>query len=167
MASCLSQWSGWQGEGEARPVADAAVGPDSATLAAHDASDDGQADARAGKLGAVQALEDSEELPGVGHVEAHAVVAHVVNGFPGGGLGLHAHRGVRPVRAELHGVTDQVLPDLPDQLGIAGRIGQLAHGDRGPAALMAVAQVSHDRFDQRGHVDGHVPGVFPADAGQR
>ena len=91
----------------------------------------------------------------------------MVDGFPGGGLGLHAHRGVRPVRAELHRVADQVLPDLPDQPGIAGRIGQLAHVDRGPAARMAVAQVSHDRFRQRGHVDGHVLGVFPAHAGQR
>jgi hypothetical protein len=39
-------------------------------VAFHDPGDDGQADAGAGELGRVQALENPEELPGAGHVEA-------------------------------------------------------------------------------------------------
>ena len=42
--------------------------------------DGGQADAGAGEvLGRVQPLEGAEELVGVGHVEARAVVAHEVD----------------------------------------------------------------------------------------
>src|SRR5262245_32973146 len=62
-------------EGRARPGR--GLGPHAATMTVDHALDDGQADPGPGKLvHGVQALERTEELARVVHVEADAVVAH-------------------------------------------------------------------------------------------
>src|SRR3954468_19075945 len=69
-----------QREVEGRAGARAALGPGAAAVALHDAADVGEADPGALELlVAVQALEDAEELVGVLHVEADAVVPDAVD----------------------------------------------------------------------------------------
>ena len=73
---------GAQGEEEGRALAGPAFGPDAAAVAGDHALHGGEADARALELGGVvQALEGAEELVGVGHVEARAVVADEEDGL--------------------------------------------------------------------------------------
>src|SRR5262245_9937420 len=74
-------------EAEGGAAAGLALGAHRAAVALHDALHDGEAHAVALELGfAVQALEHAEELAGMAHVEAGAVVAHEV----GAGVGVVA-----------------------------------------------------------------------------
>src|ERR1700749_4447723 len=87
-------------------------GPGSPSVARDDASYIGKADAVAGKLGgAMQALEHAEQLAGVLHVEAGAVVSHEELVIPRGGAG-EADLDLRQlaVTGVLHRVAEQVLP---------------------------------------------------------
>src|SRR5579863_859262 len=69
-----------QGEVEGRAFAQAAVRPDPPAVAGHDPVHDRKSDARALELlHGMQPLEDAEELRRIAHVEAHAVVAYVVD----------------------------------------------------------------------------------------
>src|SRR5690606_22835761 len=81
----------WQDEMEGSTVAGFGLGPDPAAVARQDAAHAGQADAGARVLaGLVQALEHPEQLAGVGHVEADAVVADgEMVAAVGGGLVAH------------------------------------------------------------------------------
>src|ERR1700722_14351698 len=98
-----------QGELDGRAASDLAFGPDATAVARDDPLHGGQADAGAGKLGlVVKALEGSEELLGVSHVEAGTVVAHVVHG-----------RVARPIDAEDHarrGLSAGELPGVAQQV---------------------------------------------------
>ena len=69
----------------------------------------GQADAGAGiVLHAVQALEYAEQLVGIGHVEAHAIVADADLGFARMLHGTDADVGRRTATCVLDGIGDQV-----------------------------------------------------------
>src|SRR5581483_7436464 len=73
-----------QGEIEGRALVRDGVGPDATPMTHDDTLDERQAHAGAlVLLGAVQPLEDPEQLVGVLHVEAHPVVPHVVRGLAG------------------------------------------------------------------------------------
>src|SRR5262245_60484119 len=72
---CIGSPSFFQSEVKRSPLARLRFGPDPPPMAVDDALDDRQAHARALiVLGAVEALEDAEELVGVAHVKADAVV---------------------------------------------------------------------------------------------
>ena len=66
-----------QGEIEGRALANFTLGPDAPTVAVNNALYRGQADACSGEFFfPVQTLKGAEELIGVGHIEACAIVAH-------------------------------------------------------------------------------------------
>src|SRR5438093_9370425 len=68
-----------EGEAERRPFVRLRLGPDAAAVPVDDPLHDGQADAGAlVVLGVVQPLEHAEELVGVAHVEADAVVLDII-----------------------------------------------------------------------------------------
>ena len=81
-------------------------------------------------LGAVQALEDAEELADVLHVEAHAVVAHKVGTCsPSCSSQPTSMWATLALAGELEGIGQQVDEDLLEQggVGLAGR--QVADDD--------------------------------------
>src|SRR6185369_11794912 len=66
-----------QGEVEGRALARRRLRPDAPTMPAHHTLDNRQADAGAGKFTlTVQALKCTEQLVGIGRIEAGAIVAH-------------------------------------------------------------------------------------------
>src|SRR5262245_10397236 len=72
-----------QGEIERRPLVPLGFGPDASAVAVHDALGDGQADARPLELLRVmKPLEDFEQLVGIAHVEAGAVIFDKVGRTP-------------------------------------------------------------------------------------
>src|ERR1700733_8032956 len=121
-----SRWP-CQGEVEGRAFAQAAVRPDPPAVAGHDPVHDRKSDAGALELlHGMQPLEEAEELRRIAHVEAHAVIAYVVDALrallqrpdfdPGG---------IAPGR-ELQRVGEQVDPHLLEQSRIGTTVGQLA-----------------------------------------
>src|SRR5437899_1142691 len=87
-----------------------------------DALNDGEPNARTFEvLGAVEPLENAEELVGVLHLEACSIVADEEDGFVGRRVQSTADldlRGVTP-SGVLDGVPDQVREDLFEQNGFA------------------------------------------------
>ena len=120
-----------------------------------DAADVGEADARPLELGdQVQPLEDAEELAGVLHFEAHAVVA-----YEDDGLGLVARRaadldgGLRPRAGELQGVRDQVAQGDAEHRAIASDRGELAEVPVNVPAPPFVFEFLHQLGDQGVEID--------------
>src|SRR6185436_20280609 len=94
------------------------VGPDPAAVARDDAFRGRQADAVARVFGrAVQALERREEVPGIGHVETGAVVAHVAYQLAAGRRGAELDARALGLAGELPGVREQVLQHAVEQPG--------------------------------------------------
>src|SRR5688572_28270589 len=82
ISSCSTIGLPRQREVKAGALANPPFGPDPPAVAAHDALHDRQPNTGPGELvGAVQALEDAEQLLDVAHIEADAVVAHPVHAF--------------------------------------------------------------------------------------
>ena len=121
-----------ESEVERRALVGLGVGPDAAAVAVDDPLHDGEADAGALiVLGPVQPLEDAEQLVGVAHVEADAVVLDEI-----GRIALAVAVALpisiialRLAARVLEGVGQQVDPDLLEQrrVGLARR--QLADVD--------------------------------------
>src|SRR5262245_38986872 len=102
--------------------------PDAAAVAHDDAVRDGQAHARALELArTVQPLEHAEQLVGVLHVEARAVVRDRKDHFPAFDAAADADARLRPLRAVLEGIADQVRPYVADDGWI--RCGRWQCGD--------------------------------------
>jgi hypothetical protein len=67
---------------ESIPLPCYCLGPDAPPVAADDIAGNGQAHAGAFKLpGAVQALENAEQLPRIRHIEARTVILYKINDF--------------------------------------------------------------------------------------
>ena len=72
----------WQGEVEGCPFAQLSLRPDPAAVPVDDALDYGQADAGAFVfLGAVQPLEDAEQLVGIARIKPDPIILDVIDGF--------------------------------------------------------------------------------------
>src|SRR5712692_4614059 len=110
-----------QREIERRSLVDRALGPDAPIVPGDDALDGREADAGSFEVRVgVKALEGSEELVRVCHVEASAVVPDIERGL-GPVRTTDLHVGIRPLAGELPRVTHQVLEDDGQELGIGLR----------------------------------------------
>ena len=95
------------------------LGPDMAAVAFYDPADAGQAEAGAGELGAVEALEGLEQLAGAGGIEADAVVGYEVGvRFAGGGGDTELDNGLGLAGGVLPGVAQKVIQDGADEAGV-------------------------------------------------
>src|SRR5580704_13173621 len=109
----------FKGEEEGRAAADRGVSPDSSTMPAYGAVDSRQADARTGELVlGVQPFEWAKDVVDVGHVEAGAVVAHVVHDLLASRLAREVDLRVRLIAGELEGITQQVGECDPHEIRI-------------------------------------------------
>src|SRR4051794_28833505 len=108
-----------QREGKSRALADGALGLERAAVAIDDALGQRQPDPRTFEIFLpVQPLEHLEQLAGVGHVEAEAIVLDGVDDIA---VALHAADADprrRHAAAVFDGVVDQIVERLPDQAGI-------------------------------------------------
>jgi len=102
-------------------MTDDAVGPDVAVMSANDAGDRGEADPRAFEVFvAMEAVEGVEELVGVEHVEACAVVADEPGaGVACGGIPADIDDRALDPRAELDRVTDEVFQRDAEEFWVA------------------------------------------------
>src|SRR5258706_910151 len=145
---------GFQGKEKHRTLARLGVGPDTPAVPVHDALDCSKTDAFSGivRLG-VQPLEGAEELRGIGHVEAGAVVAHEERRRRA--FAPRADLDARPLglRGELPGVADQVLDRRAQQPRITLRAQALRDRDLDPALRLAAAQVGRHLLRDLGDVD--------------
>jgi hypothetical protein len=132
-----------------------------------DAADGGQADAGAFEFVVpVQALEHPEQLAGIAHVEADAVVPNedVLRALGDADADLD-HR-VRSRTRVLHGVVDQVGEYLQHQIGIAGYRRQRRQpplDDAFTALLPHLIDRALDQLVERGDLATH---LHVADPGQ-
>src|SRR5258705_1696198 len=152
-----------QGEVEARALLRPRLGPYPAAVAQDHALHDREADAGSGDLIlGMQALEHAEELRGVAHVEADAVVAHPVDVL--GALRLAAD--LDPSRialaAVLEGVADEVQPHLLQQRVVGQRRRQLADGEARRGVL--ARELGRGRLRGAGHVDFVARGLLLPEA---
>src|SRR5258705_2914061 len=131
---------GLQGEEQRRALARRGVGPDAPAVPVHDALDRGEADTGAGIIGVgMQSMEGAEELGGIGHVEAGAVVAHEEGRRRAVTQRADLDMRLLGLRSELPGVADQVLDRRAQQPRIALRAQALADRDLDPALRLAAA----------------------------
>ena len=125
-----------------------AFAPDAALVTMQDALTQGQPNPGAFKLIlAMQPLEHPEQLVGVGHVEAGAVVLDAVDRFAPYRLPRHRDVGYGAIARELDRIADQVDPHLPQHGGIAFGLRQLAAAEFDLALRLGGQQV-------RGHPPG-------------
>src|SRR5206468_5282180 len=109
-----------EGEIKSRTLIFRALGPNGATVPADDAMHGGQTNAGAFKfLGAVETLEDTEELIGVFHVEANPVVANEDGGLAIGLEGPDFDHRLGPRAGVFDGVGKEVGKDLLEKTGVA------------------------------------------------
>src|SRR2546427_10044614 len=118
-----------QGEVERRPLVLPAFAPDASAVTVDDALHQRQPHAGPLEVGCrVQALKHTEQLACVPHVEAGAVVPHIVHTLaviiPRTDLDL----GVGALARELEGIADEIREDLTQQRAVA-------HGGRAAWAL--------------------------------
>src|SRR5437660_12739144 len=112
--------SSGQCEIERRAFARFALGPHAAAMTEHHALHDGESHASARELSrAMQALELPEQLAVISHVEAGAVVLHVVDVPRILADAAQLDRGDFPRSGELDRVGKQIEPDLADERAIA------------------------------------------------
>src|SRR5205807_142648 len=122
----------------------AAVGPHPAAVTRDDPVHDRQADSGAlERLLRMQALKHAEEPVGVAHVEADAVVAHVIDDV--GALTQRAHLDARvvPSGAELDGVRQQIDQHLLEQRAIREAVGELSDLHARPPAVARLLETRH------------------------
>src|SRR5256714_6544645 len=132
-------------EVEGRPLAHGPFGPDPSAVTVDDTLDGGEADARALELvPAVETLERAEQLSGVCHVEARAVVADEVDGLAP--LALPTESDLRRValRGELPSVAQKVREHDFQQALVAARLKPVFDVDRHCASGVARAQLCDD-----------------------
>src|SRR5687768_15776988 len=126
-----------EGEVEGRALSQARLGPDAPAMALDEAADDREAHTRPFVLvGMVQALEDTEELVGVAHVEAGAVVLDEECGLPvrAGTRADLDPPGVAFAR-ELHRVAEEVHQHLLHEDRVAARLAERSHVEAHLAAV--------------------------------
>jgi len=129
----------------------------------------GEPDADALELGGgVQALEHAEQPIDVRHVEADAVVAHVVHDLAGALLAADVEHHALAVARVLERVVDQVGPHRPQER----RLGPAA-AQRLQVELEAIGEPATDqqlvehRADQRIELDAALARLAPADLRER
>src|SRR5436190_21764276 len=99
---------------ERRSTVDGGVGPDTAPVAMNNTVDDGQADAGSFEIfGAMQALENAEELVRKTHVEAGAIVPYRIGALRRIEADGHGRR-VAAARV-LESIGEKIDPDLLEQ----------------------------------------------------
>ena len=74
-----------QSNPERRPLVGPALGPHPPAMPGNDPLDDGEPDPGTWELGAMETLEDAEELVDILHVEAGAVIADEIHRLAGAG----------------------------------------------------------------------------------
>src|SRR5437016_13683634 len=116
----LDLFAGPEAEIKCRAPVQFRLHPDPATVLLNNALHRGQANARALEIfGAVKALEDAEQLIGILHAEADAIVANENGRIP---VFFHLadfNDGAGAGTSELKGVSHQILKNLLDQDRIA------------------------------------------------
>jgi hypothetical protein len=141
-----------EGEVGGRALSGLSLGPDATAMTVDDAADHGEPCPGAVELVvAVKPLEHQEQLLGVRHVEAHAVVADEVGGRPVFELlATHLDPRERLRSRELERVVEQVDESLAQQRWIGVRIGQVwCHDQLDVAAFSRRRDVLERRVDQR------------------
>src|SRR5579871_465818 len=124
------QLPGWKGEEECRALPRLRLYPDPAAIALDDALANSQADAGAGILMPVQALEYAENLPGVAGLDSDSVVLHRELPVPVLGSGIDQNLR-RLAGSVLQGVAHQILKQLHQTNLMGVNHGQLANRDFG------------------------------------
>ncbi|MNO94319.1 hypothetical protein D3C76_859370 [compost metagenome] len=130
-------------------LVDLAFGPDTAVMALNDAAYACQAYPGAFEVfHAVQALEHAEQLAGVGHVEAHAVVTNADLGFTRvlHGADADARRGAPT--CVLDGVGQQVVQGHVDERRVTDHLGQLRDVPDNFAVLVVGRKFAANGLDQ-------------------
>src|SRR5580658_9968104 len=115
-----------QREIHGRALALAAVGPHLAAMTGHDPVHDGQPDAGTFELiRGMQPLEDAEELLRIAHIEARAVVAHVVHRLISLTERPDLDSGRIPAAAEFKRIGEEIDQYLLEERRIAPAVGEL------------------------------------------
>src|SRR5437588_5867355 len=154
-----------EGEVEGCPLVHGPLGPHPTAVTIDDALDGGEADARAFELvAAVETLERAEQLSGVSHVEARAIVADEVNGLAL--LALPTESDLRRValRCELPGVAQKVREHDLQQALVAVRFEVVFDADRQRTCGVALPQLCDDRACQLAQAHGLAPHLASRDA---
>src|ERR1700733_10014801 len=131
------------GEEERGPLINFALRPDTAAMARDDSSDDGEANAGAGELGSMQALEGSEQLVGISHVETDAIVADEIDRHAVADLCADPDDGPIPRPGIFDGIAEQIRPHLLEHGGVALCRGQLPYLEGHQAAGRGRLQIAH------------------------
>jgi len=132
----------------------------------NDALDNGQADAGAFEfIAAVQALKDTEQLVGILHVEAGAVVAHKYDGLRvASRLTADPYLRLRALASELQGIRDQIDQHYSQHGVIADNDRQLRDAPFDGSARCFRFEFTDDLLNQRPKVDkriSHLPTPHP------
>src|SRR5256714_1303660 len=154
-----------EGEVEGRPLVHGPLGPGATPVTIDDALDGGEAYPSALELvAAVETLERAEQLAGVRHVEARAVVADEVDCLAT--LLLPPESDLRRValRGELPGVAQKVDEHDFQQSLVAARREPVLDVDRHRPLAIALAQLSDDRARELAQVDGLAAHLGSGDA---
>src|SRR5665213_1705976 len=144
---------------------DDAVGRDIPVVAADNAADGGETDAGPLEvLVAVQAVEGVEELAGVEHVEARAVVAHEPSFLFRVPAEVDDADGL--LRAELDGVAEEVFEGDLGEFGVGPGEEAGLDVERDVAAGVLIAQTGGDGGCEVADVEGLAGNLGAADAGE-
>src|SRR5581483_2915052 len=157
-----------QREIEDGAAVDHSLGPHAPSVPLHDPLDDREADAGAFELlGAVEALEDPEELARVPHVETRPVVLDEVDrlALPATAADLD-HRLGAPAR-ELPGVADEVHEDLPDEPAVGERREQRSDVHARASLGIETPRLRDHRERQGGHVHAGLLETLPPHTRER
>src|SRR5579863_5067676 len=139
-----------QGEIHGCALTLAAVGPYLAAMTGHDPVHDGQPDAGTFELiRGMQTLEDAEELLRIAHVEARAVVAHVVHRLISLTERPELDAGRIPAAAEFKRIGEQIDQYLLNQRRIAPAVGELPDLNHGRRAGARGGEPGEDLQSQR------------------
>ena len=152
------------GEAERGTRAGGGFDPEAAAGFAHDAFADGEAEAAAGEVAAVEAAEGLEDAAEILFVDAEAVVADGEDPVLAFAAGADADFGAL-FAAVFNGVADEVLKELHEVAGFGHDDGQIGVGDAGAAFADGLAQVG-EGFEEGGFAgDGFERAVFAAGHG--
>ena len=143
------------------------MGPDPAAVPRHDAMRNRKSHARAGIIGVrVQPLKHAEQLVGVLHIEADAVVAYRIDDLRVCPLRLDSDVGRFDATGVLDGVIDEIQPDQVQQRAIAIDRRQCAGLDVRRHPRAARKRIADDLPDHCVHVDGFELQRLTTDAGK-
>ena len=162
-------WSGLgpQREAEARALSGRRLHRDAAAVPVHDAAHRGQAHPGALEFaGVVQALEGFEQVAGLGHVEASAVVAHTEAAQAIDRVPAEADVRLGCPGAVLPGVVQQVLQYFADEVGVGHGTGWLLDSEADAAARVLALKSGSDGGGLGAEIDLLEADLGPGDAGQ-